>query len=47
MSRAEPDLIQIRVRDLYDAPAIAKDIEATLGSAYGARDWASMNQSLF
>ena len=47
MSRAEPDLIQIRVRDLYEAPAIAKNIEATLGSAYDARDWASMNQSLF
>jgi lipoprotein-releasing system permease protein len=45
--RAEPDLIQIKVRDLYEAPAIAKTIEATLGSAYDARDWASMNQSLF
>lgn len=47
MSRAEPDLIQIRVRDLYDAPAIAKQIEASLGAGYEARDWASMNQSLF
>jgi lipoprotein-releasing system permease protein len=47
MSRAEPDLIQVRVRDLWEAPAIAKNIEATLGSAYDARDWASMNQSLF
>ena len=47
MSRAEPDLIQIRVRDLYDAPAIARSIEATLGPSYEARDWASLNQSLF
>jgi lipoprotein-releasing system permease protein len=47
MSRAEPDLIQIRVRDLYDAPAIARQIEASLGAGYEARDWASMNQSLF
>jgi lipoprotein-releasing system permease protein len=47
MSRAEPDLIQIRVRDLYDAPAIAKQIEATMGAGYAAQDWASMNQSLF
>ena len=47
LSRAEPDLIQIRVRDLYDAPAIAKQIEASLGAGYEARDWASMNQSLF
>jgi len=47
LGRAEPDLIQVKVRDLYEAPAIAKNIEATLGSAYEARDWASMNQSLF
>ncbi|HEV8393451.1 MAG TPA: FtsX-like permease family protein [Vicinamibacterales bacterium] len=47
MSRAEPDLIQVRVRDLWEAPVVAKNIEATLGSSYDARDWASMNQSLF
>ena len=47
MSRAEPDLIQIRVQDLYEAPAIAKEIEAALGASYMARDWAEMNQSLF
>jgi lipoprotein-releasing system permease protein len=47
MSLAEPDLIQIRVRDLYEAAAIAKQIETTLGAGYLARDWASMNQSLF
>ena len=47
LSRAEPDLIQIRVADLYEAPAIAESIERTLGAGYRARDWASMNQSLF
>jgi len=47
LSRAEPDLIQIRVGDLYAAPAIAKTVETTLGAGYHARDWASMNQSLF
>jgi lipoprotein-releasing system permease protein len=47
LSRAEPDLIQIRLRDLYEAPAVAKQIEATLGAGYTATDWASMNQSLF
>jgi lipoprotein-releasing system permease protein len=47
MSLAEPDLIQIRVRDLYEAAAIAKQIETSLGAGYLARDWASMNQSLF
>jgi lipoprotein-releasing system permease protein len=47
MSRAEPDLLQIRVHDLYEAPAIARQIVSTLGAGYDARDWASMNQSLF
>jgi lipoprotein-releasing system permease protein len=47
LSRAEPDLIQIRLRDLYEAPAVAKQIEGTLGAGYTATDWASMNQSLF
>jgi lipoprotein-releasing system permease protein len=47
MSRAEPDLVQIRVDDLYAAPAIAQQIERTMGTGYHARDWASMNQSLF
>jgi lipoprotein-releasing system permease protein len=47
LSRADPDLIQIRVADLYDAPAIAEQIERTLGTGYHARDWAEMNQSLF
>jgi lipoprotein-releasing system permease protein len=47
LSRAEPDLVQIRVDNLYDAPAIAAQIERTLGAGYVARDWAQMNQSLF
>ena len=47
LSRAEPDLIQVRVRDLYEASAIAKQIEASFGAGYEAKDWASMNQSLF
>ena len=47
VGRAEPDIIQIRVADLYEAPAIAKQIEATMGAGYQARDWAALNQSLF
>jgi lipoprotein-releasing system permease protein len=47
MSRAEPDLIQIRVTDMFQAATIARDIERTLGTGYHARDWASENQSLF
>ncbi|HWN86091.1 MAG TPA: FtsX-like permease family protein [Vicinamibacterales bacterium] len=47
LSKVEPDLIQIRVADLYQAPAIAQALERTLGAGYTARDWASLNQSLF
>ncbi len=47
LSRAEPDLIQVRVTNIYAAPAIADDIEARLGTGYQARDWAEMNTSLF
>ena len=41
------DYIQLRVDDIYAAPAIARSITATLGSQYLANDWAEMNRSLF
>ena len=47
LSQAEPNLIQVRVNDIYAAPAIARAIEQALGPSYHARDWAEMNQSLF
>jgi len=47
LSRAEPDLVQVRVANIYAAPAIADQIEARLGTGYHARDWAEMNTSLF
>jgi len=47
LSPAEPSLIQVRVGDIYAAPAISRQIEATLGAGYHARDWAEMNRSLF
>lgn len=41
------DLIQLRVQDIYRAPAVAEAIDTTLGPAFTAQDWADMNRSLF
>jgi lipoprotein-releasing system permease protein len=46
-NKAEPDLIELRVADIYEAPAIADDIASRLGPAYLTQDWADMNRSLF
>jgi lipoprotein-releasing system permease protein len=45
--RQDPDLLQIRVDDVYAAPAIADRIAQQLGKGWVAQDWADMNQSLF
>ncbi len=42
-----PDYIQLRVDDIYAAPAIAKSITKALGDRYLTRDWAEMNGTLF
>jgi lipoprotein-releasing system permease protein len=47
VSKDVPDLIQLRVSDIYDAPNVAERIRETLGDEYTAQDWADMNQSLF
>lgn len=47
MGRAEPDLIELRVDDIYQAASIADRLVSTLGSDYQAKDWADLNQSLF
>ena len=41
------DMIQLRVRDIYEAPAVAEQIPAQLGSEYVAQDWADLNRQLF
>ena len=41
------DLMQLRVDDIWQAPALASSIPGTLGPAYIAQDWADMNKSLF
>src|SRR5205085_10650641 len=41
------DFIQLRLDDIYKAPAIARAIPERLGKEYLANDWSFMNRSLF
>lgn len=41
------DFIQLRVRDMWDAPRVAAEIPKRLGSQYAVQDWAEMNRPLF
>jgi lipoprotein-releasing system permease protein len=46
--KESPDLIQLRVADIYQAKAIADDIPRRLGEKeYVAEDWSELNRSLF
>ena len=47
LSKDQPDLIQLKVTDIYQAPAIAEGLPARLGAGYSARDWSDLNQPLF
>ena len=47
LARERPDFIEVRVDDMYAAPAVASAIVGRLGSTYVTQDWAQMNQSLF
>jgi lipoprotein-releasing system permease protein len=42
-----PTYIELRVRDLFKAKAVADEITEKLGSDYVGQDWADMNKSLF
>ncbi len=42
-----PALIELKVADLYQAPAIANQIPEQLGRQYITEDWSDMNRSLF
>jgi lipoprotein-releasing system permease protein len=39
--------LELKVRDIYEAPRIADDIVAALGRDYVTQDWADMNRSLY
>jgi lipoprotein-releasing system permease protein len=45
--RGTPDLIELRVDDMFKADAIAESIVERLGSEYMPQDWSDLNQSLF
>jgi lipoprotein-releasing system permease protein len=42
-----PDLIQLKLDDIWVAPAVAASITDHLGGGYLAQDWRDMNKSLF
>jgi lipoprotein-releasing system permease protein len=44
---SRPDHLEIRVNDIYNAPAVADDIQERLGTDYITQDWSDMNQSLY
>jgi lipoprotein-releasing system permease protein len=46
-AKDEVDLIQLRVDDIYAAPAIARSIESQFRDKYTTKDWAEMNRPLF
>jgi lipoprotein-releasing system permease protein len=47
MNVSEPQYIELRIDDIYRAPAVAADILRRFGDRYLTEDWAGMNKSLF
>ena len=47
LKRETPDYIELRATDMFDAPAVARRIEESLGPFYQLQDWSQMNSSLF
>ncbi len=45
--KTDPDHIELRVRDIYGAAAVADGIGALAGGAYLAQPWSDLNRSLF
>jgi lipoprotein-releasing system permease protein len=45
--QSHPDHVEIRVADIYEAPAVADRIQEQLGGTYITQDWSDMNQSLY
>ena len=43
----QPDHLELRVADIYNAPAVADEIQARLGTEYITQDWSDMNRSLY
>jgi lipoprotein-releasing system permease protein len=47
LGKAAPDLIELRVADIDEAPSISERIPAELGIEYVSQDWGDINQALF
>lgn len=47
LDRRNIELIELRVDDIYEAPAVAEQIGARLGPSYMTQTWADLNRSLF
>jgi lipoprotein-releasing system permease protein len=47
LGKAVPDLIELRVANMDDAPAVSERVVTELGRAYSSQDWTDMNQTLF
>jgi lipoprotein-releasing system permease protein len=47
LGKSQPDLLELRVADIYRAAAVADRITEELGGRYVAQDWSDMNRSLF
>ncbi len=47
LSRAGPDVMQLKVANLQDAPAISARLQELLGPAYITEDWTQVNASLY
>src|SRR5205814_406989 len=47
LDKQNVDAVQLRLDDIYAAPAVANAVTAKFGNDYVAQDWTSMNQSLF
>lgn len=45
--RNRPELIELRVDDIYLAPQVARDISERFAGQYLTEDWSQMNRSLF
>jgi lipoprotein-releasing system permease protein len=46
-AKEAPDLIQLRVNDIWAAAGVARSIPERLGPEYVAEDWSELNRSLF
>jgi lipoprotein-releasing system permease protein len=47
LGKDHPDFLEVRVSELFRAPAVAERITQQLGTDYMAQDWKDMNKSLF